>query len=238
MKNRYLFIRILEACNAGCFMCGFSNSKDQYRFTLNDFEQILLQVSALDISYIRLTGGEPLLHKQILDFVRRGTAHGMKMSIITNGRLLPKMICLLADAGLAQIIVSLDGATAATHDTYRNTNSLFDSGLRGLEQARDLGVLTRVNTVVGPHNYAEMRPLQATLTDVGVQQWELSALKLNTRVTYRNPEHVLTSCEPIYQADPISALIPMGKRFYGDTIDEQRAFFQDGILPHPTPNAI
>ncbi|MEU6708981.1 cytosylglucuronate decarboxylase [Streptomyces wuyuanensis] len=230
-RQRYLFIRILEACNADCFMCEFALSRDTFRFSLEDFNNLMPRARAAGVGYVRFTGGEPLMHKDIVDLVRSGTAAGMKMSIITNGMMLPKMAERLAEAGLAQIIVSLDGASPSTHDVYRRSPGMFTNGLQGLRDSAALGVLPRVNTVVGPHNYTEMPALQKILTDAGVQQWELSALKLDRSIAYPDPDHVRAVCDPIYMADRTSTLVPLGKRFYGDTPEEQELYFTESQTP-------
>lgn len=236
-RRRYMFIRILEACNADCFMCGYALSRDPYRFSVDEFERILPQAYASGVAFIRFTGGEPLLHKDVLTLVQRGSDAGMRMSIITNGYPLPRMIEALCRVGLSQIIVSIDGASSETHDQYRNTPGLFDRCLAGLRMGRELGIRTRVNTVVGPHNFAEMPTLQQLLTLLGIEQWELSAVKLGRPIRYPSPEEVRAVCDPIYDSDPASRLVPMGKRFYGNTIDEQRLFFDAGIMPRSSPPA-
>jgi cytosylglucuronate decarboxylase len=234
-RRKYLFVRLLEACDADCFMCGYGLSRDRYRFTPIEFAYLLPRAVDFGISYVRFTGGEPLLHKHLVELVRMGAAAGMKMSIITNGGLLPRRIEELAAAGLAQVIVSIDGPTAETHDHFRNTPGLFERGMTGLRLARELAVLTRVNTVVGPHNYAAMPHLQQLLTDLDVWQWELSAIKLGRPIEYRDPDHVRAVCDPIYAADRRTVLVPMGKRFYGDTPAEQARFFELGVTPRPGP---
>ncbi|BCK73599.1 hypothetical protein Sgleb_72920 [Streptomyces glebosus] len=230
-RQRYLFVRILEACNADCFMCEFALSRDTYRFSLDDFDELLPRAAEAGVGYVRFTGGEPLMHPDVAELVRRGTAAGMRMSLITNGMMLPRRIEELADAGLAQVIVSLDGGSATTHDVYRRSPGMFDNGLTGLRRAAELGVLPRVNTVVGPHNYAEMPQLQKTLTEAGVRQWELSAIKLDRSIRYPDPEHVRSVCDPVYEADPHTHLVPLGKRFYGDTPEERDRYFADSTTP-------
>lgn len=230
-RQRYLFVRILEACNADCFMCEFALSRDTFRFSPEDFADLLPKAREAGVAYVRFTGGEPLMHQDIVELVRMGTAAGMKMSMITNGMMLPKKAPLLAEAGLAQVIVSLDGGSAATHDVYRRSPGMFDNGLQGLRDAAALGVLPRVNTVVGPHNYTEMPELQKVLTEAGVRQWELSALKLERSITYPDPDHVRAVCDPLYDADPDTLLVPLGKRFYGDTPEEQERYFTRSLTP-------
>jgi AdoMet-dependent heme synthase len=234
-RKRYLFIRILEACNADCFMCAYARSRDAYRFTVAEFGTILPQARELGVEFVRFTGGEPLLHKDIVPLIATGARAGMKMSIITNGQLVPKMIGDLADNGLAQVIVSIDGAAASTHDQFRNTPGLFAQCIAGLAMANDRGLRLRVNTVVGPHNYAEMPQLQERLTAAGVHQWELSAVKLERPIAYPDPAHVMAVCDPLYTVDPRTTLVPMGKKFYGNTEAEQQRFFEFGITPRPAP---
>ena len=106
-RDRYLFIRILEACNADCFMCDFALSRDTFRFSVDEFTRMLGQAREHGVRYVRFTGGEPLMHPDVVELVRTGTEHGMRMSIITNGMLLPRMARRLVEAGLAQIIVCL-----------------------------------------------------------------------------------------------------------------------------------
>ncbi|WP_372411352.1 cytosylglucuronate decarboxylase [Streptomyces luteireticuli] len=230
-RERYLFIRILEACNADCFMCEFALSRDTFRFSAEDFAEILPEARRAGVGYVRFTGGEPLMHRDVVELVRTGTDAGMRMSLITNGALLPRMVGRLADAGLAQVVVSVDGASAATHDLYRRSPGMFDNALRGLRAAAALGVLPRVNSVVGPHNYAEMPLLQEVLTEAGVRQWELSALKLERVIAYPDPDDVRRVGDRVYNADPAQLLVPLGKRFYGDTPEEQERYFTRSETP-------
>ncbi|MFD0385325.1 radical SAM protein [Streptomyces stramineus] len=97
-RHRYLFVRILEACNADCFMCEYALSRDTFRFSLDDFDDLLPKALAAGVGYVRFTGGEPLMHRDVVELVRAGTAAGVKMSLITNGMLLPKMAERLAGA--------------------------------------------------------------------------------------------------------------------------------------------
>lgn len=226
-RVKYLFVRILEACNANCFMCGFARSKDPYRFDVEDLEALLPEAAALGVRIVRFTGGEPLLHTGIRDLVATVDRAGMSCSIITNGYLLPRLGPDLVAAGLAQIIVSIDGATGATHDTYRDTPRLFERGIAGLHLLRDAGVRTRVNTVVGPHNYAEMPALQSLLADIGVDAWELSALKLDDCPRYPDREDVLRVGAQVYAAWPR----PLGKPWFGETPEEQDRYFEHDVPP-------
>lgn len=228
-RPRYLFIRLLEACNAGCFMCGFARSTDSARFSVQEFEQLLPSARQAGVQFVRFTGGEPLVHTQVLTLIETGRRAGMRISLITNGLQLPRKVDGLAASGLEHLIVSIDGATALTHDTYRDSPHCFDRAVAGLRRAVALGITTRVNTVVGPHNYREMPALQQVLLDIGVHQWELSALKLPRAMpAYDDPASAVAVGETVYGN---ARLRPNGKRWYGDTAEEMKRYFVDGIPP-------
>lgn len=174
---RVLIIRLLEACNAGCFMCGFARSVDPYRFTLDDMEALLSQLQGSAIRTLRFTGGEPLLVTDLPEMIRAIGRTGRSISIITNGWYLKERLPQLAAAGLTQVIGSLDGASAETHDRFRRLPGLFERLRDGLTTAADAPIRTRANTVVGPHNLEELPALWDLLCHLGVEQWSLIPLK-------------------------------------------------------------
>ncbi|WP_031164290.1 cytosylglucuronate decarboxylase [Streptomyces durhamensis] len=227
-RPRYLFIRILEACNAGCFMCDFAHSRDTYRFTNEDLSELVPKALEEGVRYLRFTGGEPLMHREILPMVRTAAEAGLQVSLITNGMLLPRMADALAEAGLSLVVVSIDGMDAKSHDLFRDARNCFDRAVEGLKLAKSLGIMCRVNSVVGPHNYREMPALQEFLADLGVDQWDLSALKLSQMPTYPDEDDVRRVGERIYADE---RLRPMGKRWYGETAEEQHRYFVQGVTP-------
>lgn len=233
MGPEYLFIRILNACNVNCFMCEFRLSKDQYRFSLDDLLDVLPRARGEGIRYVRLTGGEPLIHADIVEMVRAISRHGMRSSIITSGGLLSRKIEALVDAGLSQVIVSLDGLEA-THDRLRGSKGLFCRAWEGLQLALARGVHGRVNTVCGPENFREMPALQDLLTERGVHQWELSSLKLERPLEYTpaDIEDVEAVVQYVYRAALAAGrLLPRGKVWCGETEEEKRRYFATGITP-------
>jgi cytosylglucuronate decarboxylase len=175
---RVLIIRILEACDAGCFMCPFRHSADAYRFPVSAAVTLAEAASQSTIRLVRITGGEPLLHDDIGAIVRTFAQQGLLVSLITNGSRLAQMSDVLTTEGLSQVIVSLDGRGAA-HDRFRDHPGLFDAAVKGIETIRRIApnVRTRVNTVIGPHNMDELLPIYQLLCDLEVDAWSLIPLK-------------------------------------------------------------
>lgn len=176
---KILIIRALEACNAGCFMCNFAFSQEKYRFTVKDAKEVAEQIKGTDIQLVRLTGGEPLMLKDIDKIINNFTHIGLLTSLITNGWYLKEKANLLAIANLSQVIISLDGACAETHDRFRRLDGLFDHIIRGISAIRqqDSRIVIRINTIIGPHNILELCDLSNLLYDLNVDQWSIIPLK-------------------------------------------------------------
>lgn len=113
-KINYLRISVTDRCNLRCRYCmpedGVCMVKHSDILTYEEIQQVVAVSVPLGIEKIRLTGGEPLVRKDIVELVRMiADVNGvMDMSITTNGILLEKYAKQLADAGLHRVNISLD----------------------------------------------------------------------------------------------------------------------------------
>lgn len=176
---KILIIRLLEACNAGCFMCDFAFSKNGYRFSLADLINLTKQPQFSNIRLVRFTGGEPLLMPDFPAHVSHLRGRDVLSSVITNGWHLRDCVQKLVSAGLDQIVVSIDGPDSSSHDKFRNLSGLFDRIVDGIEalKAAPRGPQIRVNTVVGRHNIGRLPELWDLMNRLGIDQWSLIPLK-------------------------------------------------------------
>jgi len=176
---RILIVRVLEACDAGCFMCGFAWSNDAHRFTAAEARELADSLRGRSLRLVRFTGGEPLLHEELPEIVSAFAGAGLLTSVITNGGLLSKRLGELLAADISQVIVSLDSPRAHSHDKFRRTPGLFERAVAGLRELRRVAphVRTRVNTVAGPHNVEQLEEMYDLLGDLGIDDWSLIPLK-------------------------------------------------------------
>jgi radical SAM protein with 4Fe4S-binding SPASM domain len=113
-----------------------------------------------------LTGGEPMSRPDIYDLARCATDCGLRAVMAPCGHLLdPVSVRRLMDAGVRRISVSLDGADASTHDTFRGVPGAFESALRGLRHAREACLEFQINTTVSLHNVRQL----PTILDLAVR---------------------------------------------------------------------
>lgn len=150
----YLRLSITDQCNLRCSYCApFDGRPHLKRREILSFEE-LLRISraavTAGIRKIRITGGEPLVRKGIIDFCRRLSAiQGLEdIALTTNGVLLKDMAAPLFEAGIRRVNVSLDTLRPDRFEAITGFNRLHDV-LAGLEEAQRVGLApVKLNVVV------------------------------------------------------------------------------------------
>ena len=169
MNPTVMFVRLSENCNAGCFMCYFAHQHGLYNITDEQFDSLIQYMNDKGTyNLIRFTGGEPLLHKNIINYIKKSHDAGYQTSIITNGYLLPNYGQKLVDAGLDQVIISIDGSKPEIHDKLRGLKGGLERVKKGIEIMREQNpnIMLRANTVVSPYNIADMVDLHLSLIHI------------------------------------------------------------------------
>ncbi len=107
-----------------------------------------------------LTGGEPLLRRDILEIVRYAAARGLWVVVGTNGVKITEMLArLLAKEGVRGVSLSLDALDPARHDAFRRVRGAWENTVAGASILRDAGLPFIVQTTIGSHNVDELEGL-------------------------------------------------------------------------------
>jgi cyclic pyranopterin phosphate synthase len=154
---RDLRISVTDRCN---FRCVYCMPKEVYgrdhRFlerrdllTFEEIERLARLFVRYGVRKLRLTGGEPLVRREIERLVAQlATIPDIDLTMTTNGSLLPRKARLLADAGLRRITVSLDSLDDTTFRAMNDVDFPLERVLAGIEAAAAVGLAVKVNTVV------------------------------------------------------------------------------------------
>jgi cyclic pyranopterin phosphate synthase len=154
---RDLRISVTDRCNFRCTYCmPKSVFGHEYRFmdrkellTFEELERVARAFVALGVEKIRLTGGEPLLRKELEVLVGRlGAINGLDLTLTTNASLLARKAEALRAAGLDRINVSLDSLDDATFRAMNDVDFPVARVLEGIEAAAAAGLPVKVNAVV------------------------------------------------------------------------------------------
>ena len=151
-RIRYLRISVTDRCNLRCRYCMPENGVDWLPHeSIMRYEEILriIRLSArLGVDKVRLTGGEPLVRKDFLDFVSRvSRIEGIAdLSLTTNAMLLETMTPALRAHGIARVNISLDTLERKKF-VYITRTDAFERVMAGIQAARDQGMRIKINVV-------------------------------------------------------------------------------------------
>ncbi len=151
-----LRISITDRCNYKCVYCRSGNNGAQFaEMPIADYLRMARIFVGLGITKVRLTGGEPLLRKGIMEMVselgRMRTVEGdpLDIAITTNGHLLAEMAQPLADAGLKRVTVSMDAVDADEFARITRVPNGYDRVLAGIRAAQSAGLSpVKINCVL------------------------------------------------------------------------------------------
>lgn len=223
---RDLRISVTDRCNFRCVYCMPREVFDKdYPFLpraqLLSFEELFRVARvfvARGVRKIRITGGEPLLRKDLERLIAMlATLDGVEITLTTNGVLLPRMAQTLRDAGLHRVTVSLDALDDAVFRTMNDADYPVERVLEGLDAARAAGFdAVKVNMVVKRGtNDQEIVPMARhfrnsghilrfiEFMDVGVSNgWKMDEVLPSRDVIARIGEHFpLEVIDPNYEGE-------------------------------------
>jgi len=164
-KPRLVFWELTKGCNLRCVHCRATatelSSPDD--LATEAAKGIINQIAEMSRPILVLSGGEPLFRKDVFALARYATDQGLRPALATNGTLVTKPVARkIVDSGVKRVAISLDGADAPTHDSFRGIPGAFDAAISGFRNLKDLGMSVQINTTIARHN-AHQLPLVLNL---------------------------------------------------------------------------
>ena len=184
-------------CNLACIHCRASATTGPHHGELDTSEAFTLldQIAEIAKPIIILTGGEPLLREDIFDIAAYGTKKGLRMVMAPNGTLITETIAKkLLDCGIKRISISLDGATAESHDRFRKVDGAFDGAVKAMKIAKRVGLEFQVNTTITKTNLDQIPKIQQLAVNAGAVAHHIFLLVPTGRGKYI-VDNAITSAE-------------------------------------------
>ncbi|WP_431269533.1 radical SAM protein [Dankookia sp. P2] len=124
-------VSVTNLCNATCDFCNFAHDKgfvtDRRSLDASRFADLLARLKEqAGVRFVTFMGGEPLLHKNIVEMVQTATDMGVQPTMVTNGWLLPPKVDALADAGITTLFISIDAADPLVHEKNRGLKGVCE----------------------------------------------------------------------------------------------------------------
>src|SRR3990170_7398584 len=143
-------------CNLKCPHCYINAAERKLPNELStDAAKMLIhQIAEVSRPLLILSGGEPLLRKDIFELIRYGTEKGLKMGLGSNGSLIDAPTAKrLKEAGVKTVSISLDSSIPERHDTFRGVSGSWEKAISAIKALRDNDLLVQVNTTVTQDNF-------------------------------------------------------------------------------------
>jgi len=152
-----LRVSITDRCNFRCVYCmpkevfgrDYAFLDRQELLTFEEITRVVGVFAALGVRTVRITGGEPLVRRDVERLVAQlAEIPDLEIALTTNGALLPQKAQALADAGLDRVTVSLDSVDDATFRALNDVDFPVERVLEGIDAAAAAGLRVKVNAVV------------------------------------------------------------------------------------------
>jgi cyclic pyranopterin phosphate synthase len=236
-----LRISVTDRCNFRCVYCMPKEVFDKdYAYlphaSLLSFEEIT-RIASLFVAHgvekLRLTGGEPLLRKNIekligmLSALRTPSGAPLDLTLTTNGSLLAKKARALSDAGLNRVTVSLDSLDDATFKRMNDVDFAVADVLAGIDAAHAAGLgPIKINMVVkGGMNDQEIVPMARHFKDTPYILRFIEYMDVGASNGW-NLAEVIPSSEVVRRISATMPLLPVGANYSGETAARWR--YADG----------
>ena len=158
-------------CNLACEHCyldagitplvGTKNFADRSELDTEECFRVIDEIANFAPECVTiLTGGEPLLRRDILEIIRRASERGLWVVVGTNGVSITENLAgRLAEAGVRGLSLSLDALDPDRHDRFRNVRGAWRNTVQGAEILNRTGLPFIVQTTVGSHNLGELEAI-------------------------------------------------------------------------------
>lgn len=232
-----LRLSVTDRCNYKCVYCRTGNEGALYsELPIAEYARILRLFVSLGIEKIRLTGGEPLLRKGLLELIAEASSmqpafapdERLDVALTTNGHLLAPMARDLKAAGLSRITVSMDAVDPETFARITRVPGSFERVRDGIRAAQDAGLgPVKVNAVLlRGFNEDQIKAFAEFSRAEGVIVRFIEWMPLEEGRTW-TPEAVVRMDEIIARLNAVRPLVPLPATHLSETA--RRFTFDDGV---------
>ena len=149
-----VFVELTDKCNLRCKHCyGDFKLENQHSLNLELLNNLINQAIELNVYQFDLTGGEPLLYKELKELLSKLYDAGMLVTIFSNLTIQnDKILDLFEKCCVKKVITSVDSNIAQNHDKFRGMEGAFEKTISNIRRLKKTSIELSVNTMVGTHN--------------------------------------------------------------------------------------
>ena len=168
---------VTQACDLACVHCRASAQPNRHPSELSTDEgkKLIDEIAALEVPVFVLTGGDPIKRPDLFELIAHARKVGVRVSLTPSATplLTRDVVFRLKEAGLARMAVSMDGASAETHDAFRGLSGSFARTLDAVRWADEAGLPVQINTTFSRRNIGEIEQIVALMEQLKITLWSV-----------------------------------------------------------------
>ena len=176
---RIIAWEVTRSCNLACKHCRAEAHPEPYEGELSTEQALHLVDSFSEVGkpLIIFTGGDPMMRDDVYDIISYAHNRGHICAFSPNGTLITKEKALkLKSAGVDRCSISIDGADAKSHDSFRGVEGAFDASMRGISLLKEVGLPFQINTTVTRNNLESFKDIFNLCQKIGASAWHIFLL--------------------------------------------------------------
>ncbi len=172
---KWIAWEITRRCNLHCVHCRSSSemeAKGHPDFSTSEAFRVIDDIVSYAKPVVVLSGGEPLVRKDVFEIARYGTDKGLRMCLATNGTLVGDETCdNIKAAGIRIVSLSLDGSEEGVHDDFRSQKGAFAGTINAARLFKKHGIEFIVNSSFTRRNQEEIPKVYRLAKELGATAW-------------------------------------------------------------------
>lgn len=171
---KWIAWEITQRCNLSCIHCRCRSDEtgEVGLFTTEKAKALIDQISDWVQPVVVLSGGEPLLRKDIFEIASYGTKAGLRMCMATNGILVNDDVCeAIKSAGIKMVALSLDGPNAEVHDQFRRVHGAFEGVVSAARKFKQHSIPFLINSSFTERNKDYIADTFRLAKELSAQAW-------------------------------------------------------------------
>jgi radical SAM protein len=174
-----VYWEVTRACALACRHCRAEAAPEPHpmQLTFDEGVAFLRQVSEFGdpLPQLILTGGDPLARTDLFDLIDEARKLGIGVSVTpaATSALTRDVLVRLKEHSVEGLGLSLDGSTAASHDSIRGVPGTFDRTIQAMRWARELEIPLQVNTLAAAETAGDVPAIYELLKSFGIARWSL-----------------------------------------------------------------
>lgn len=176
---RLIAWEVTRSCNLACKHCRAEAHPEPYEgeLTTEEAKRLIDTFPQVGNPIVIFTGGDPMMRPDVYELVAHAHSLGLPCAFSPNGTLITEETAALIKAsGVDRCSISIDGAEAESHDSFRGVPGAFAASMKGIELLKKHGVPFQINTTVTKDNLGSFKRIFELCESIGAAAWHIFLL--------------------------------------------------------------